>query len=381
MRKGHVALFIFPHYPHVTPTLSIVSTFVRRGYRTTYVTSDTFRESLLRIGAEVVLRPGIGSDNVLAEESPDLICEVASRTLSEAARFYEKNRPDLVVYDVVDFAGRILANRWNIPAVQIAPHFAFDRHTLTQQIWNDEFRDAIVTWSKEGEAFLKNHGIHADGLLFHRERLNIYPYPKILQPPGVRPDDRLLYAGRCPGEQPSYGSWNRDDAKGKPVVLVTASTTYVRNPNYYTTCIEAFSGTGLHVIFSLGVKANSITMPSLPDNFQVIRGVSYGKVLPHADVLICQGGTATVAEAAYHGVPILVLPYEALELQWNAENIAELGMGFYLKKAEVNARSMREHVMRLLTEPTVKSRARQVMLSVRREPGGEEVVNSIEALP
>ena len=58
MTNRHIAFFSVPYPPHVNPTLAIVSVLVRRGYRVTYVTSDTFAARVAALGAfEVVSCP------------------------------------------------------------------------------------------------------------------------------------------------------------------------------------------------------------------------------------------------------------------------------------------------------------------------------------
>jgi len=380
MRKRHIALFITPHFPHVHPTLPIVSTMVRRGFRSTYVTSDVFQSKLQRLGAEIVPRPRLQFNEGPEEGLDGAFCRLALRTLEPASAFYKENKPDLIVYDLADLAGRILAYRLNIPAVQISPHFAFDRDTLPQQIRGDEIRAIAIDVSRRADGFLAQHGVPSEEFLFHREQLNIYPFPRVLQPHGVRTDARLLYAGRCPGEQPLYGEWNVHNAKGRRVVLIAASTTHTRDTGYYPLCIEALSPLNVHTIFSVGANAHAIPVPDLPEHFEIVRDVSHGTILPYTDVLIYQGGTTTTAEAAYHGVPVLAVTYGNLELEWLADNIAEVGLGLHLRKSAMTSESLRSSASRLLDDAGIHRRVQQIKHAVRREPGAEEIVNAIEEL-
>src|SRR5262249_55222220 len=116
MRDRHIAFFSFPQHAHLNPTLPIVSVLVRRGYRVTYVASENYAPRIAELGAEVVpceafdLAAAFGegvNDKDIAEQP---ICRLAIRTLSQVLRFYETNRPDLIIYDHVAFAGRILAH-------------------------------------------------------------------------------------------------------------------------------------------------------------------------------------------------------------------------------------------------------------------------------
>src|ERR1044072_5271555 len=122
MKKCHVAIFALPHHAYVNPTMPIVRTLVRRGYRVTYATSENFAKRLSEIGAEVIVGPHYNvqqqwespADPRKPDEHP--FCRIALRMLAQCERFYENDRPDLVIYDILAFAGRILAHRWGIPA-------------------------------------------------------------------------------------------------------------------------------------------------------------------------------------------------------------------------------------------------------------------------
>lgn len=85
--------------------------------------------------------------------SMDVICRGNVRNLNEVLPFYEENRLDFIVYDLVNFAGRVLANRWNIPVAQISPQIAFDESALSSQVGNNDYREWIRQQGREAEAF------------------------------------------------------------------------------------------------------------------------------------------------------------------------------------------------------------------------------------
>ena len=374
MKNSHIAFVSFPHPPHVNPTLPIVSVLVRRGFRVTYATSHKFASRVAELGAEVVSCPEFRVGSLSETEEFDrVICE-----LEEITPFYERNRPDLLVYDFMSLAGRILANRWDVPAIQTSPTFALDKDNLSHQVKDPELRKVILDWSKQINLFLEHHGIASGNFLFHRERLNIHLFPKALQLEGGALGEGCFYAGRCAGEQPYYGDWQKKNSEGKPIALVGTSTTHIRGPEYFRMCIAALSGLQWHVVLSVGDACDAASLMPLPPHFEIVRNTSHIKILRHASLYICLGGIITTAEAMYHGLPLIVTTHGALELEWQADNIESLGIGIHLRKADTNSENLRRAAIHVSEDHVLLQRVKQMQRAVQREPGGEETVNRIE---
>jgi len=378
MKPKHIAFFMTPNYCHISGSLPIVSALVRRGHRVTYAASELFAQTVTQLGGEVVARPRLELEKLTSQPLAPLLDDLTERTLAQVERFYEENCPDVILYDTIDFAGRILAHRLNVPAVQTTPHFAMDRVNLHKQIKDPITRNGVLELARELDALLAKFGMTGDSI-FHRERLNIYPFPEFLQPGGAG-DERLLFAGRCGGERAVQGNWRRTDSKKNPLVLVTASTTHVHNPDYFKICVAALGGLDLHVVLSVGERPQIAEGLSLPDNVEIATRTSHTKILAHADLLIYQGGSATSAEAAYYGVPVVVLSVGSLELEWLGDNLVDVGLGTHLKGKQPQASELREAVLGTLANSAVTRRAAELKRIVRREPGSEEASNRIEDL-
>jgi MGT family glycosyltransferase len=383
MKKAHIAFISFPHPPHVNPTLPIVSVLVRRGHRVTYVTSDLFSSRVAELGAEIVSCPRFRVDSLWQgvdekERYQHPFCGLAIQTLGEMTRFYEDDKPDLMIYDLNAFAGRIFSNRRNIPAIQTSPTFAHDKENWSQQVKDPEFRKGLLAESKKADNFLEHYGIAASDFLFHREKLNVYLFPKALQPKGNVFGEDCFYAGRCAGEQPYYGEWQKRDTEGKPIVLVATSTTYLQGPEFFKMCIDAFSGLQWHVILSIGDSGDAKSLMPLPPHFELIQHTSHIKILPHASLYVCLGGIITSAEAIYHGLPLIVTTHGFPELEWQADNIESLGIGVHVRKADTNAEHLRALAIQVSENHELLDKVRQIRRAVQREPGAEETANRIE---
>lgn len=390
MRNIHLAFFGVPHAAHMNAVLPILAVLARRGYRVTVVTSDSFAQRLESLAAEAVCakrsadapseREGMFDDHPrISVLNMNGVCRMNVRLLAEMAELYENDRPDVIMYDLVNFAGRLLAHRWGIPAIQISPHIAFDESNLHLQIPSSDFRGWISMQGEKANRFFEQQGLHSNEFLFHREALNIYTIPKLFQPAGpATEDDRCFYAGRCPAEQPYYGNWKKTHTDGRPIALVSTSTTYVRDAGYFKACIKALSGLQWHVILSVGDNDPALLQP-LPSHFEIVQHNAHVKILPYAGLYILQGGNMSVAEAAYHGVPMIATTFGFAELEWCADNsIVRLGLGVHLLGREISAELIRGAAVRIANDSIMSDRIRKTSQLVQREPGAEDVANRID---
>ena len=165
---------------------------------------------------------------------------------------------------------------------------------------------------------------------------------------------------------------------GKPIALVVTSTTYVRDPKYFRVCIDALSGLQWHVVLSIGDNDPAALQP-LPAHFEVVKNNANVKILPHAGLFILQGGNMSVAEAAFHGVPMIATTFGFAELEWCASNsIVRLGLGLHLKKGEISAERIRAAAIRIANDSNIQSNVSRVSRVLQREPGAEGVIDKID---
>lgn len=381
MKRIHIAFFGVPYPPHVNPTLPIVSVLVRRGYRVTYVTSDLFESRISSSGAEVILcsrHPVRVTDGSLDESEDKAFFHLAVATLQRVRPFYRENKPDLIVYDWLALAGRILAEELNIPAIQMSVSFAQDRRFHGEQLKDPGFRQHELENSQLFDRFLRKYGVESNGFIFHREKLNLYLFPKFLQPPGDVFGTDCFYAGRCAGEQPYYGGWRNTWADDTAVALVSTSTTYVQGAPYFKACVSALADMQWRGILSIGDSGDPASMGPLPEKFEIVQHNSHIKILPYIDLFICLGGIVTMSEAAYHGVPLVVASRGFPELEWQAERMSGIGMGVWIHEHEITADGIKAAITGLLQDQLILAKVKELRRTVRSEPGGEETANRIE---
>ena len=382
MKDFHIAVVGHPMPPNVGPSLPLVAVLVRRGYRVTYVTSSKFFSRVSATGAQVVeiplFTPVFQHDPRWTQRFQHPFCRSAIKALEITTARYADDKPNLILYDMIAFAGRILSATWNIPAIQISPTFALRRETLEQQFRNADWRREVVELADHADRFLTHYSVNSRDFLFHRERLNIYFAPKALQPEGDVFGNTCFYAGRCAGEQLYYGQWQKARSHNRPVVFVSTSTAYLQGPGFFRLCVEALTALNYHVILSIGDHFDTTSLGSLPSSCEVVQGIAHVMILPHVDLFICLGGNITAAEAAYYGVPMIVTSHGFPELEYQGDNIERLKLGLHLRKDALTLGTLQQAVAQIFADKSILSRVREVKRVVRKEPGAEETANRIE---
>ncbi len=392
MTKHHIAFFVVPAPPHVNPTLSIVSTLVRRGHRVTYVTSDIFEPILSELGAECVLCSRLfeASDikpdpdpkwwtwDDIGRAYPGFI-DVATRTLSEVTHRYEEDRPDIILYDSLCFAGRVLAEQWRIPAIQTTPIFAYLDVYFTRKNGVCYTPQGFIEFGNKLDDFFLNHGVHMGNNLFHKEQLNIHFFPRAFQFDAHTFDERFLFAGECIAERPSQCEWKRKSAEDKPIILVSASTTSYNGPEYFGMFIEALKDLPWHVVISTGNMVDLSSFDHIPDSVEIYQYVPYPKVLPHAWLNICHGGTSTIVESMHYGVALICISQSAEPAEYSSR-VEELRVGIHIRQPEITVEAIRNAVVKIAEDASMLNRVKRMQQIVRSENGGaEEVADRIES--
>ena len=85
-----------------------------------------------------------------------------------------------------------------------------------------------------------------------------------------------------------------------------------------------------------------------------------------------------MAEAGYHGVPLIVTTHGMPELEWQADRMASLGLGIWLGKDDTNVENIRKSAIQISEDDSILRAVKQMRYLVRREPGAEETANRIE---
>src|SRR5206468_9628571 len=107
--------------------------------------------------------------------------------------------------------------------------------------------------------------------------------------------------------------------------------------------------------------------------------ISYARTMPHCDVVVCHGGHGTVARALASGCVVVAVP-AAGDMNENAARIDWAGVGVRVPRRLCRPGPVRLAVERALTEPGLRTRARELGAWARSHDAATRAAELIEAL-
>ena len=356
MRKQHVAFVLESVYGHIVPTLGIAEELIREGYRVTYAVNNHFGPRIRSCGAESMVYQPL--DNKLkflqemkksgiepfseASESfwKHLHQEETENTLSQLESLYETDRPDLVVYDCTNPAGKLLAGTLNIPAIEHSP--------------------MVITKD--------------DGFWSYDEHLVLVSIPRFFQRNADQLDARFKFVGFIPsGRKNFFAPWKSTDPT-RGTILVSATTGLLPQTDFFRTAIAAFGDSPWQVVLSIGDKIDPSALGALPRNCEINRSSSNFEVLETACLVIGQAGQGSALEALYCAVPQLLIPPSQVHDEC-ATRIAELGLGIRLQESEATVENLTRAGVRLLEDQATRRRLQDFSTIMHNNKGAQMAAN------
>ncbi|HEX5618585.1 MAG TPA: glycosyltransferase [Solirubrobacteraceae bacterium] len=265
----------------------------------------------------------------------------------------ERYEPDVIVLEASEFAAALAAEASGVPAVCVGISQASHMQTVGKSVARalDELRAEF--------------GLEPDPDL---DRLNAMPYmtliPEALEDPsspGLVEALRFRTEDIRPRALPDW--WQNNSWPLVYLTFGTVAPTMDFFPGVYRDAIDALSLLPVRVLVTIGRDRDPRDIGPVGPNVHVARWVPQADVMPHADVMVCHGGSGTVTAGLAAGVPMAVLPLFA-DQPHNARRVADLGAGIALD----NATGIADAVRRLIAEPSYRETAQQIAADIAELP-------------
>jgi UDP:flavonoid glycosyltransferase YjiC (YdhE family) len=115
-----------------------------------------------------------------------------------------------------------------------------------------------------------------------------------------------------------------------------------------------------HLVLSLSRRIAAGELGALPDRVHAFSWVPQLEVLKHADVCVTHGGINTVDECVVTGVPMLVYCGFETDMAGNTARVVHHGLGIAGDRGRDQAPTIREHIDRLVAEPSFGENLRRL---------------------
>ncbi|MFC6019353.1 macrolide family glycosyltransferase [Plantactinospora solaniradicis] len=388
-RRTHIAMVSIPAHGHVNPSLEVIRALVGRGHRVTYANAPSFGDVVRSTGAELKPYESTlpGPDETWTGDPIDaltIFLDDAIAMLPQLRAAYADDRPDLFLYDIAGAPARLLAEEWEVPAVQLSPTFvAWDGYEEEMAPAVDAMRSdprGADYYRRFTEWLTANGSAVTDSIAFQgRPARCLALIPRVMQPHAERVDPAVYsFVGPILGNRSHQGTWTRP-ASAEKVLLVSLGSEFTDHPDFYRRCVTAFGGLAdWHTVLQVGRHIDPAMLGQLPSNMEAHSWVPQLAILEQADAFLTHAGMGGSGEGLYCGTPMIAAPQAADQFD-NADRLVALGVARRVDVATATAEELRKALLSLTTDPDVRHRAARIRQELHEHGGADRAADLIEA--
>ena len=360
-----------PAYGHVLPMLPLLRAAARAGHDVRLATGPDLIAPLATRGLDAhpvgptwaegwSANQALWADPALSEEHRMMGGVVALFGRPAIARLADLDvmardwRPDLIVHEVLELAGSLLARTLDVPGVVhgIGPMFPFYAQLIGHL---GEAMGEPDLWA----------------LAASEQALDLCP--SSLQPEGPPPWQSatpLRPSAGEPGHVPDRVAAVL--AADSPVAYFTLGTVKNADASDFKVGLAALDEYDGVVIATTGRRLDPQELGALPANAVVEEFVPQAAVLGRADLLVSHSGSGTMLGGLVHGVPQVALPRGTDQPQ-NAALIAHAGAGVVVAPEDYAVDTVRAAVREVTSTADYRSAAERVRDEITAMPDADAV--------
>ncbi|ONK14108.1 glycosyltransferase [Streptomyces sp. MP131-18] len=379
-------LFVVPPLVgHVNPAVAVAGELVGRGHAVAWAGEPGLLARLLpdegRVFACAVqpdwsARPdglrGVAALKFLWERWFGPLAEAMLPGVAEAV---ERFRPDLIVADQQTVAGALAAERAGLPFVTLA--------STSGELTGAVGLPKVGAWTAELLAGLRAR--FGDPEAGHDPRFSpwltiVCSTPELAGP--VPPDKGpLAFVGPALGARPRDAAFPWDwvgEGGGLPLVLVTLGTANsAAGARFLGACVAAVRERADRLRAVVADPGGVLGPPSAAPGLLVRPAVPQLPLLAGAAAVVCHAGHNTVAEALWHGVPLVVAPIRD-DQPVIAGQVTAAGAGVRVRFGRSGPETVGAALDAVLSGPGYAASARRVAASFRAAGGAAAAAEQVE---
>jgi UDP:flavonoid glycosyltransferase YjiC (YdhE family) len=375
-----------PAFGHVLPLLPLARAFRGRGHQVGFATGAGMAPvvepegfALLPAGpmpdvlfAEVARRSGA---DPAADPTPEGVAEFFAGVrldlgADEAVAAARDFTPDLIVNEVCDFIGPLVAAALGVPMATLAfgpatPQEFLGAMTAVAAPRYAERGLTAPACTPSGRWLLDTcpPSLQFAGVPQPGERITLRPEPHQVAASGAA-------AGAAAGA--STGA-----AGSRPRVLVTFGT-FFASPAVLGPLLKAFCELDVDLTATLGLDGKAEDYHLDPQRVELVPFVPMAQLLDGVSAVVTHGGAGTTLGSLARGIPMVVIPQGADQFI-QAERVAAAGAGLALTPDRYAPVAAAEALGRVLNEPGFAGTARRISGEIAAMSSPEAVAEQLEA--
>lgn len=381
-------IFIVPPFMgHLTATLSVGNGLLQKGHTVRWISSRPLPERLIpKNGTWLIPDELKNSEDALNEIQhkaerikttsslqsikvfyDDIILPLNRYLMPGVDKILNVQKPDIVINDLVAFAGAICAYKRNIPfatSITVPTNVLSSTGSAKAGQWEI---DRLIEFQKE-------YGILNEETIFTGE-VNLLHCPVDFLHPSDLPK-HCYFVGPAITNRPSEVDfeWGALSNSVYPKILVSLGTLLKEDRmTFFTKIVEAFKDKKYTIV----AVAEKNLLPWWPDNFIVQPIIPQLELLPLMDAVISHGGANTVCEALANDLPLLVIPM-GYDQYYNSSQVELAGCGIRLKGKRLTIHDLQNSLQELLTNDQYKKAAIITGAKFRAGGGTQRAVEILE---
>lgn len=307
---------------HLTPVVAAARSLQRLGHETLVLVPPALSEAAGEAGVafqvgdepprsvitEVWARVRAGPPKaVVGLIDRELFADRCTTSMLDAAsRLCREWEPHLVVREPCEYATAVVAHRVGIPQLQVG---------ISQAAIESRVLENVAET-------IERFGSGVAGAI--RDAPYLTAFPASLDPSPWRDTRRFREPLPTPAALPEW--WPGDD---RPLVYVTFGTVLGHLPearDVYRSVLDAVADLPARALVTVGRAIDLETLGPVGANTHIERWVPQQDVFPHAQLVVCHGGSGTAFGALAAGVPLVICPLFA-DQSANARLVDEAGAG------------------------------------------------------
>ncbi|MFI6507771.1 activator-dependent family glycosyltransferase [Streptosporangium sp. NPDC050855] len=168
----------------------------------------------------------------------------------------------------------------------------------------------------------------------------------------------------------------------KPRVCLTLGTSATERLDGYSVDVQDIlthlADLDIELVATLPQKQQG-ELRHVPDNVRLVSFVPLHALTPTCSVMIHHGGGGSFSTSVVNAVPQLILA-DMFDAPLKGELLAQQGAGLTLHSSQATGPRVREHLLRLLNEPSFTQAAQRLRQETLATPGPNQIVPELERL-
>jgi UDP:flavonoid glycosyltransferase YjiC (YdhE family) len=373
--------------------LALGSRLVARGHEVTLETWSRWGEYVEAEGMRFLPAPEYPV--FPTQEQPLQPYEAVVRAAAETRPAIAACAPDVVVHDILTLGPALAAELEGLPIATLIPHvypagapgfppYAFGarlpRTPVGRVLWR-ALDVPVAAGLRRGRADLNDA----------RRRLGLAPVGRVhgglsaslclvgtfpqLEYPRAWPDGTEV-VGPLIWEPPFHEV--PPPPGDAPLVVVAPSTAQDPQQQLLAAALRGLADAPVRVLATTNRKPLPEPVP-VGANTRLVDWISYSRSMPPASVVVCHGGHGTMVRALASGAPVVVVPHSG-DMGENAARADWAGAGVRLPWRLLSPRALRLAVERVLREPSLGARARELAGWAAEHDGALRAAELVESL-